>query len=493
MKLYKAIIKALTGAETGTTEVEEKGRFTVTKAFTCPVQPDKAELIRLAGLLPQRDSVQLSLHQATPICQISDIASGVDDLIEKLNDTIYQGEELTVKLQIDKDTNNGIMSVYDYQKFSDYLAGLNLVDFLNFFSEWFHQGTITFEVFDENQHEWSTGTSLFRSNKSQSQPSAYPAEKRQNILKLREQLCHSEKTFDTIIPQDFIITQGEEANDELQKAFQRVSLIFLMMHLFDYSSLSTEDYRFKLCGYKTHAGIISTKSVKDIKHCFGDNVDLYNIFKWCYEYGQRDEKISIARNVLSLNMSFENDPDGEFSLEKDVYETVKSNYEFFERDHIRQYVELHAKLNETILSLEEKIIGCVNKYISEFKAGLFVIASFLISSFVLRFINKAESLTPTILWISLIIIAIYVISFLYTSWETTKAISNYSDSFDSLKRRYRDILSHKEQIELFGNEEVYEHGKGIAFAEQRVKNYKRAWLTTSGILVVGVILGLLNC
>lgn len=156
-------------------------------------------------------------------------------------------------------------------------------------------------------------------------------------------------------------------------------------------------------------------------------------------------------------------------------------------------MELHAKLNETILSLEEKIIGCVNKYISEFKAGLFVIASFLIYSFVLRFINKAESLTPTILWISLIIIAIYVISFFYTSWETTKAISNYSDSFDSLKRRYRDILSHKEQIELFGNEEVYEHGKGIAFAEQRVKNYKRAWLTTSGILVVGVILGLLNC
>lgn len=132
MKLYKAIIKALTGAETGTTEVEEKGRFTVTKAFTCPVQPDKAELIRLAGLLPPRDSVQLSLHQATPICQISDIASGVDDLIEKLSDTIYQGEELTVKLQIDKDTNNGIISVYDYQKFSDYLAGLNLLRFLEF-------------------------------------------------------------------------------------------------------------------------------------------------------------------------------------------------------------------------------------------------------------------------------------------------------------------------------------------------------------------------
>lgn len=137
MKLYKAIIKALTGAETGTTEVEEKGRFTVTKAFTCPVQPDKAELIRLAGLLPPRDSVQLSLHQATPICQISDIASGVDDLIEKLSDTIYQGEELTVKLQIDKDTNNGIISVYDYQKFSDYLAGLNLLDFLNFFPNGF--------------------------------------------------------------------------------------------------------------------------------------------------------------------------------------------------------------------------------------------------------------------------------------------------------------------------------------------------------------------
>lgn len=493
MKLYKAIIKALTGAESGTKEVEEKGRFTVTKTFTCPVLPDKAELNRLAGLLPLRDSIQISLHQATPICQISDIVSGIDNLIEKLSDTLYQGEELTVKLQIDKDTSNGIISVYDYQKFSDYLAGLNLVDFLNFFSEWLHQGTITFEVFDDNQHEWGTGTCLFRNNKSQSQPVAYPAEERQNILKLKERLCHSEKAFETIIPQDFIITQGEVANDELQKAFQRVSLIFLMMHLFDYSSMSAEDYHFKLCGYKTHAGIISTKSVKDIKYSLGGYVDLYNIFKWCYEYGQRDEKISIARNVLSLNMVFENEPDGEFSLEKDVYGTVKSNYEFFERDHIRQYVELHAKLNETILSLEEKIIGCVNKYISEFKSGLFVIVSFLISSFVLRFINKAESLTPTILWISLVIILIYVISFLYTSWETSKAISNYSDSFDSLKRRYREILSQKEQLELFGNEKIYKHGKGIAFADQRVKYYKRAWLATSVILGIGVIIGLIIC
>lgn len=488
MKLYKAIIKALTGAEAGTTEVEEKGRFTVTKTFTCPVQPDKAELIRLASLLPQRDSVQLSLHQATPICQITDIVSGIDDLIENLNNTIYQGEELTVKLQIDKDTNNGIISVYDYQKFSDYLAALNLVDFLNFFSEWLHQGTITFEVFDENQHEWGTGTCLFKSNKSQSQPFAYPAEERQNLLKLRERLCHSENTFETIIPQDFIITHGEKVNDELQKAFQRVSLIFLLMHLFDYSSLSAEEYRFKLCGYKSHAGIISTNSVKDIKYSLSEYADMYNIFKWCYEYGQRDEKISIARNVLSLNLTFKNEPDGEFSLEKDVYGTVRSNYEFFERDHIRQYVELHSKLNETILGLEDKMIVCVNKFIQEFKTGLFVIATFMTSSVILRFLGKAQSFTPIIKWFSLALIVIYFLSFCYTYWETDKAIGQYSDKFDALKRRYQGILSPKEKWELFGDEKLYPHGKGIKFANQRLKNYARAWIAMAIVLIVVVLL-----
>lgn len=493
MKVYQNLFKAIAGNDGEISVSEDNERFVSSQTVICPIQSNKDDILNLVSLFPVRDRFTFSLVQADPVFQTDNIANDVDAIIETLNNDIYDDQEIEVKLQIEKTIDNSCFSVYDYQHYTEYLSSLSLRDFLNAFAFMLNQGYLNIEIYEDDLKEWSTETCLFKRYNSQSQASPLNADFRQKINQFRERLCHSEEVYGTLIPQDLIITHGEEASDELQKVFQRVSLMFLMIHLFDYSSLSTEDYRFKLCGYKTHAGIISTKSVKDIKYSLGDYADLYNIFKWCYEYGQRDEKISIARNVLTLNMTFENEPDGEFSLENDVYETIRSNYEFFERDHIRQYVELHAKLNETILNLEEKIIGCVNKYISEFKAGLFVIVSFLISSCVLRFINNAESFTPTILWISLVIILIYVISFLYTSWETSKAISNYSDSFDSLKRRYKDILSHKEQIELFGNENVYEHGKGIAFAKQRVKNYKRAWLATSVILGAGVIIGLLNC
>lgn len=488
MKLYQSIFEAITGSIESIEVKDDKERFTASKTIICPVSADRDEIVRIVALLPERDSVELSLIQAVPIIQTSDITHDIDKLVEELNKDLYKGEEIEVKLQIDKETDGGIVSVYDYEAYSAYMTSLNLHDFLNTLSYQLHQGYLSFEVFDTEFNEWSTQTCLVRSYQSQTQPTTIKGEERQGVNKIRERLCHSENAYGSLVVADFLVTKGEQAEDKLQDAFQCAALMFTMMHFYDYSSLSDTEYRFKLCGYKTHAGIIGTSRVGELPFKITDYNDLYLIYKWCYEYGQRDEKMAIARNVLSLNMTFENGNPPVFEIENDIFETVKSNYDFFERDHIRQYVELHAKLNETILGLEDKMIVCVNKFIQEFKTGLFVIASFLTSSVILRFLGKAQNFTSVIFWFSLALIAIYTLSFGYTYWETDKALSQYSDKFDSLKRRYKEILSHKERFELFGDEKVYPHGKGIKFAEQRLKNYSKAWVSMAIILALVVII-----
>lgn len=488
MKLYQLIFKAITGEDKDIEVTEAKDRFTATQKIICPVQSDKDEIVRLTALLPARDTVALSLKIAKPIFQSTDIAHDVDKIIETLSDTLYQDEEIEIKLQIDKKLDVGQKSVYDYQVYCEYLGNLNLHDFLNEYSHQLHQGILTFEVFDEGQREWATQTCLVRSYRSEAQPTAIKAEERIEINKMRERLCHSENTYGSLVPKDFIITSGLVAEDKLQDVFQRVALMFILMHLYDYSSLLATEYRFKLCGYKTHAGIIATNKVSELPFKIKDYNDLYLIYKWCYEYGQRDEKIAIARNVVSLNMVFENGKPPKFEIEENVYETVRSNYDFFERDHIRQYVDLHSKLNETILGLEDKMIVCVNKFIQEFKTGLFVIATFMTSSIILRFLGKAQNFTPIIKGFSLALIIIYALSFSYTYWETNKAIGQYSDKFDAVKRRYKGILSPQEKLELFGDEKLYPHGKGIKFAQQRLKNYAKAWIAMAVVLAVVVLL-----
>lgn len=488
MKLYQLIFRAITGHGEDIEVKEAKDRFIAIQKITCPVRSDKEEIVRLAAMLPVRDMVSLNLIMATPIVQITDIAHDVDKIIETLGDTLYKGEEIEVKLQIDKTLDVGQKSIYDYQAYTEYLGNLNLHDFLNEYALLLHQGFLTFEVFDEGQKEWTTNTCLIRSFRSQEQPIPIKGEDREKINKIRERLCHSENTYGNLIPQDFLIVSGVTAEDKLQGVFQRVALMFILMHLYDYSSLSNTEYRFKLCGYKTHAGIIPTNKVCELPFKIEDYNDLYLIYKWCYEYGQRDEKMAIARNVISLNMVFENGTPPLFEIEEDVYGTVKSNYDFFERDHIRQYVELHSKLNETILGLEDKIIVCVNNFIHEFKTGLFVIASFMTSSIILKYLGKAQSFTPVIKGFSLALIVIYVLSFSYTYWETNKAIGQYSDKYDVLKRRYQGILSLKEKLELFGDEEQYPHGKGIKFAKQRLKYYSMVWFAMAAVLAVVVLL-----
>lgn len=487
MKLYQLIFKAIIGDGEYIEVKETKDRFTATKQITCPVQSDREEIVRLATLLPERDLVSLSLVMATPIFQTEDLSHDVDKIIEILGDALYKDEELEVKLQIDKTLDAGQKSVYDYQAFSEYLGDLNLCDFLNEYSHLLHQGFLTFEIFDEEQKSWTTTTCLVRDYRSTAQPTPIHGEYRQKINKLRERLCHCENAYGSLVPQDLIITSGVE-DDQLQDVFQRVALMFILIHLYDYSSLSATEYRFKLCGYKTLAGIIATNKVSELPFKINDYNDFYLIYKWCYEYGQRDEKMAIARNVISLNMVFENGTPPKFEIEKGIYETVRSNYDFFERDHIRQYVELHSKLNETILGLEDKMIVCVNKFIQEFKTGLFVIATFMSSSAILKISDKAQSFTSIVKGFSLVLIVIYILSFCYTCWETNKAIDRYSDKFDVLKRRYQGILSPKEKLELFGDEKIYPHGKEIKFAEQRLKYYSIAWLVMAAVFVVVVLL-----
>ena len=487
MKVYQNLFQAITGIDGDIIVSEDNERFVSSQTVTCPIQSNKDEILNLVDLSPVRDRFTFSLVQADPLFQTENIANDVDALIETLNNDIYEGQEIEVKLLIEKNIDNCCFSVYDYQHYTEFISSLSLRDFLNAFAFMLNQGYLNFEIYDDDLTEWSTETCLFKRYNSQSQASPLNAEFRQKINLFKERLCHSEEVYGNLIPQDFIITNGEQNGEKLQETFQKVALIFIMMHLFDHSTLSDTDYRFKLFGYKKHAGLFTTSNIGNFPLTIKEYTDLYLIYKWCYEYGQRDEKITIARNVLSLNMTLNNTQPA-LTLEDDVYGIVKSNYDFFERDHIRQYVDLHAKLNETILGLEDKMIVCINKFIQEFKAGLFIIASFLSSSIILRYLGKAQSFTPVIFWFSLALIAIYILSFCYTKWETRKAISQYSDKFDALKRRYQGILSTKERLELFGDETDYPHGKGIKFAQQRLMNYSKAWIAMAVILTVVVFI-----
>lgn len=422
--------------------------------------------------IPRRDNCTLTILKDDVIIYSS--GTNEESIEEVLDDKIYGNELMVAKIRIDKNIDSCVLSVYDYSSFVQYLENLSLKSFLNVFESFLALNSLTFERYDGDVFQWNTKSLAVRPEGAEPLQVFSTSEFRNDIRYSMESMCHWDNNIDKVIPYDFFIENGQDNNDPLQRLFFKASALLMLMFLFDYTKLDNEFLQYKLTGYKTIIGNLEVSKISEVKYNADRLNTLRDVFCWCYDAGQRSEKLGVARNVLSLESVFPyNANSNEIDIEETAFEGIRSNYRFFEKEHLREFIEWHGKLIESIFSLQEKVIAAVDGFVKEFKQGFFVTISFIITSIVIRSVNHDAFLSKPLLWISALVILVYFFSFIYYSGDLKGKIQLSKNQYNKIRKRYEPLLTPEENNEIFGDENSY--GESIEFAESQLKKYTEMW------------------
>ena len=424
-----------------------------------------------------RDSIQISYY-VTDDDSITFLSTSNnwDEFVKDISNlTITNGK---LKILISKQQYDNVLSVYNYALFAQYFAGLALSQFLSVINNKFNE-RLVFEIQDDKFSSWKTKTIAFIP-----QGDAIVVEGIGNVNRLKRieearGLCFCEMDKYNLLPEDFYC-QESHAADLLYEYFQKVCILFTCSFVFDYSILKKDHYEYKLFGYKSLNKVVDSLKVSNVNIDTDSRKSYYDIYQWLYLGGNNIDKINIARNIISLNINQDS-----FALDKSVKDSILSNYKIYEKENVKQYIEVRNKLSEMLIDLQGKINGIMDSFVSDFKKTLITLVSFFISVIVIRVISKGDftgGFTNSIIGLSFALLMVDLGIFLYSKWELKEKLSSFRKHYSQIKKRYKELLSDVELDNIFEECDPEKIGKGKSLVERQTKRYSILWIASIIIL-----------
>ena len=424
-----------------------------------------------------RDSLHLSILQDEEIVKNFDTTSNnnFNDFLKDCSDCFASGNFQLIAT-ITKNISKQNLSVYYPCRFFYYLSERTVNHFLEIIEKVLNgNDRIVFEVQDENFVEFSTQTIKFIPKGSQNQNVGI---RNTNSLVKIKNLCHCNITDKySFVPNDFYpITKNNSALDDI---FSRMSLLYSAIFLFDIFSIDGKKIEYRLNGYRT-----INQKIDDFK-----NIDItsyetyYQIYDWVYEGGNIVDKIGLARNILSLNFNKEN-----LKLSETTFEAIKSGYKIYQKENIKQYIEIRNKISDQLIELQNKADKIVDSFVSDYKKIFLAIVSFFISVIVIKVVSSGDFIggfTKEVTLLSIGFLLVSLIVMFVARWEINKQLIRYSEFYKNLKERYRDLLDESDIKRILNDDKDFNYNK--QFIEKRKKAYTMLWITSLILLFIIVI------
>lgn len=421
-----------------------------------------------------RDNLHISILQDGEVVENYNTSSGDDfnSYIDKCKTCLSQGD-FEIILTIVKENINKTISVYYSEKFIKYLSELSLVFFFEVINKSLGANTnLLFEIQNSNFQEFRTSTIHFQ--KKGDAPNFVNISSREKKLSQIKNLCHCNiLTKYQFIPDDFYPTK-ESDSLTLNNLFKKISTLYSAIFLFDVFSIESDDIvEYKLNGYKTLNQRMKVSEVDTASFEI-----YYQIYSWAYDSGNIIDKIGLSRNIISLNLDFKS-----LKLFDTTFSAIQSSYKIYQKENIKQYIEVRNKISDQLLELQNKADRIVDNFISDYKKSIFTVVSFFISVLVIRVVTKGDfiggfSLEVTLLSLAFLLISSIVLFF--TRREVNKQIDRYKKYYENLKSRYTDLL-HESDIDRILNHDI-DFNDNKLFIEQKRDDYTKIWIASLIIL-----------
>lgn len=390
----------------------------------------------------------------------------MNPIYEAINFDIYKYSDIELVFSIQKNIVSSRIPIYSVEAFTDFLEMLDLKTMLSLFGRFF-DSYLTFECLLDSI-DFQTDTIAFANSKN---IDFNILETRQNKV-VNRQLNSIWSSFDSsLFPSDFKVLISD--NERLKILFDKMVVLLSAMSVCDYTEFVDKSVNIKLNGYKSQIGTFCSNNLKSMPVDIVSRDMWSEITSWSYNGGSVVDKLNIARNIISLNCDFST-----LSLNQSTFSSILSNYKIFERENVRDYIELRNSVSELLIDIHAKSNELVDAYSSQFKQNLLAILSFLTTVVILNVITNGDfksCFTTPILWIILVFLAISTGLMIYFEWEVKQRVEKHFILYEQVKNRYKDLFSLEELNEIFKESSHDNEHSNVCFVKQQIKLYTTVW------------------
>lgn len=420
-------------------------------------------------------SVQINDNGEAIIVDINDIKKTIREieLKLKLTDTI---ENISVNIYIQKRVKDYILSIYDISEINKYLNKLKLSEIINNLYKLKSKNIYYLQVQNiETLFIQSDFLCFIGKNDN-----ASGIREQHNYTVARKEVCNLLNSYIyDFEPQNFDFKIDKNYSWDFIDVFKKLKIVYSLIFIFNISQISENILDITLNGYKSVKFTIVFDDI-DI-----EKLDVFNkIFEWVYEDNKIEEKIELARNVISLYL---NNSEGLY-VENGIIDAIQSNYKIYLKDNVEKYFSVKSKAVEEILDMTDSISSASNNVAEGIISNLKVIGTFIITVIVMNSLSdkKLDNIfTNDIKGLS---IALSVMSFIYlwyTVKDTHKKRKDIMIKYCRLKLSYNDILVSKDIERIFKNDRFIR--KDFKRLDDKIKIYTKVWILSIIVFIVTVL------
>ena len=470
------------------------------------IKEDFTKLECEVKLIIQQTPTDITLQSLLPACSDRDswrlqmITDGDDDLFDlraginiadaydKNHIIPYHGDEVSLMYTILKSKRNDIITVYDFNQFLNYIKELTITAAFNAIQNNLDEKLVV-EIWSEQYERFYTGSIAFiKKDDAQTECIILNKDKERRKEKCKE-LCQWNNRFTNLTPEDFFIVD-RETDSPLSLIFDQLSMLLSLCYVADFSSVDRNCLTLRLSGYKTMTIKSYMVKTEDMHFNTDSAKQWYKIYDWCYTGGYTSERLCIARNIISLNCSNTN----ELSLNALTLDAIKSNFKIFEKDNVRQYINVRNDISQTLLAMQEKVNAIVEGFTGDFHKSVISLGTFFLTVMVVRVIAKGDitgGFTGNIVLLSFAFIVLSFVNLIYSRMLLERKEKLFTKHYEQLKDRYSQLLSEEEIQKVFEDSDPKKVGTHANYIQWQKNRY--TWIWAIALLVFALLLVLMWC
>jgi len=460
---------------------EDFNEFTIEYSYPTILPPTEEIFKNIFAEVKNSDicSVYFSIDQGESLLIKDDnnFTTSLNDLNNLLS-SHEEGEKINVKINIYKISNGNQFHFYSKECFFNYIKSFDSLSLANFFSSNIFDHTSKIYILLSDFVGTLNSSKLFISEQYQTEEWEYDyREKRISNITSNNHSSFFAKL--NVLPEDFIFNGNGEIELLALEQFQRLAKILLIASIFDITDLTKENFYYKLNGYKSISESIDTDKI-NIKNLD----DFYNIYLWIYGNGNILDKIGLARNLISLHLN----KNSILELEGDVFESLKSSYKIYEKQNVKQYIEVRNKMSDQILDYGKRVASFTDNFANGFQKSALSLVTFFSSLIVTRILatpkNNSDFINYSTL-ITLVFIGITLIYMIISRFELKEQESRFKKSYKDFKTRYTDLLTEEDIARILNNDE--EHKADLLYITKKKKWYTVLWIAVLVLILIATV------
>ena len=462
---------------------EDFNEFTIEYSYQAILLPTEETIKNILAEVKNSDicSVYLSIDQGEPIIIKDDnnFSSSFNDLNNLLS-SHEEGEKINVKINIYKTSTNNQFHFYSKECFFNYIKSFDSLSLANFFSSSVFNHTSKIYILINDFVGTLNSSRFFIAAQYQAEEEEdydYREKRTSNIISNNHSSFFGKLK---VLPEDFIFSGNSEMELTTLERFQRLGKILLISSIFDITDLTKENFYYKLNGYKSISESIDVDNI-NIRNLD----DFYNIYLWIYSSGSILDKIGLARNLISLHLK----KDSILELEGDVFESLKSSYKIYEKQNVKQYIEVRNKMYDQILDYGKRVASFTDNFANGFQKSALSLVTFFSSLIVTRILATPKNNSDFIMYstlITLVFIGITLVYMIISRYELNEQESRFKKSYEDFKKRYTDLLTEEDITRILNNDE--EHNSDLLYIKKKKKWYTTLWVLVLVLILIATIM-----